>query len=297
MASREYERFLKELPIKPITSELSIDEIRSRFDTWLMQFPPAQEVQFNSLQIGDLSALWTFAPEVTKRRILLFFHGGGYVAGSIEAHKNLMGRLSASASAAVLAIQYRKAPESPFPAALDDALNAYRWLLHHPYARSRIIFTGISAGAGLALSLALKLKKEQIAMPAGIIALCPWVDLAMKSKTIQSNEGKDLLKPQMLAWSAAHYASGKPLTDPLLSPLYGNFEGIPPIFIQTGSRDLLHEEAVLLAKQLKQQQVETTLDVWPDMVHSWQLFAPSFPESQEAIDRAGQFVDTLFPPK
>jgi acetyl esterase/lipase len=294
MASREYDSFYKALQTKSIPSDLTIEEFRMRFEAWLMEFPAAPEVQIESFKIGELAALWAFAPDVTKRRIILFFHGGAYTAGSIDSHKNFVGRLSAAANAAVLAVQYRRAPEHPFPAALDDALTAYRWLLHHPYARSRIVIGGTSSGGGLALALFLKLKQEQIAMPAGGMCFCPWVDLAMKNETIQKNRGKDLLKPERLVWSAEQYAAGKPLTDPFLSPLYGNLEGLPPLFIQTGTLDLLYGEAVQLAALAEKQGVATTFDVWQDMIHCWQLFAPSFPECQEAIERAGKFVDELF---
>ncbi len=296
MSSQEYESFYRELQTKAIPPDLTVEETRTLFDAWMSEYPCAPEVRFEPFNIGELSALWAFAPEVTRRRILLFFYGGTYTAGSIESHKNLIGRLSASSNAAVIAVQYRLAPEHPFPAALDDALTSYRWLLHHPYARSRIVISGISAGGGLALALFLRLKLEKIAMPAGCVCFCPWVDLAMRSDTLRSNLGQDLLKPQRLSWSAEKYAGGKPLTDPLLSPLYGDLEGFPPLFIQTGTRDLLYGEAVQLSNLAKQKGVMATLDVWPDMLHGWQLFAPRFPEAQEAIDRAGQFVDGLFIP-
>lgn len=213
--------------------------------------------------------------------------------GSIQSHKNLIGRLSASCHAAVLAIDYRLAPENPFPAALDDALTAYRWLLHRPYSRSRILFTGISAGAGLALALLLKLKEEEIAPPAGALCLCPWVDLTLKGETIVSNAGKDLLNKERLEQAAGHYAGSFPRTNPLISPLYGDFESFPPLFIQTGTRDLLHGEAKDLAQKAKSKNVSVSLDLCQEMVHSWQLFAPAFPEAQEAIDRIGKFAEDL----
>jgi len=293
-ASREYDQFYRLAMSRPVPLDAPIEEIRANWEKWLKEFPASPEVRYEEFSIGELPALWAFAPDVNRRRILLFFFGGGFALGSIESHKNFIGRLSAAANAAVCAVQYRLAPEHPYPAALDDALTAYRWLLHHPYARSRILFSGVSAGGNLALSLLLKLKLESIAMPAGALCFSPWLDLAMRGTSLQSNQEKDLLKPERLVWYAEKYAGGNDRADPNISPLYGDLEGLPPLFIQTGTWDILHSEALDLAKKAEKQGVETTLDVWPNMVHAWQLYAPQFPEAQEAIERAGQFVDKLF---
>ncbi len=297
MASKEYDAFYREAMAKAISPDLPIEEVRASFDLRMKEYPPAPEVRFEPFSIGPLPGVWAFAPDVNRRRIILFFAGEGFNAGSIESHKNLIGRLSATAGAAVCAIQYRLAPEFPFPAALDDTLTAYRWLLHHPYARSKILFGGISAGANLALSLLLRLKFENIAMPAGALLFCPWVDLAMREESIRSNRGKDLISQERLFSCAEKYAAGKNLKDPLLSPLYGDLERIPPLFIQTGTRDLLYTEAMKLFEKAQKEGVAATLDVWPEMIHAWQLFAPAFPEAQEALERAGAFVEKLFKDK
>jgi acetyl esterase/lipase len=296
MTSKEYNAFYREAIAKTISSDLPIEEVRASFDLLMKAFPPAPEVRFEPFTIGPLPGVWTFAPDVNRRRIILFFVGGGFTAGSIESHKNLIGRLSAVAGAAVCAIQYRLAPEFPFPAALDDALTAYRWLLHHPYARSKILIGGISAGGNLALALFLRLKLEGIAMPAGALLFCPWVDLAMRGESIRLNQGKDILSTERLSWCAEKYAGGQALTDPLLSPVYGDLEGLPPLFIQTGTKDLLHTEAKTLFAKAQKMGTPATLDVWPDMIHAWQLFAPAFPEAQEALERAGEFVEKVFRP-
>ncbi len=294
MASREYETFYGDAFSKRTTSLTPLEETRENFAAYLLEFPPEPEVRFEPFSIGELPGAWAFAPEVNRRRILLFFMAGGFTAGSIESHKNLIGRLSAVAGAAVCAIQYRLAPEHPYPAALDDALTAYRWLLHHPYARSKILFSGISAGGGLSLSLLLRLKLEKIAMPAGALVFCPWFDLKLSGESYRSNKERDLLSTERLSWCAEKYAAGKDLADPLLSPIYGDLSGLPPLFIQAGTRDLLYSDATELVKKAEKQGVSVTLDVWPDMIHAWQICAPRFPEAQEALERAGEFVDKLF---
>jgi monoterpene epsilon-lactone hydrolase len=297
MASRDYETFYLECLSKPRPPNLTVEESRAYFETFMKSFPPDPEVRFEPFSIGELPAMWAFAPEVNRRRILLFFMGGGFTGGSIESHKNVIGRLSAVAGAAVCAVQYRLAPEHPYPAALDDALTAYRWLLHHPYARSRILFSGVSAGGGLSLSLLLRLKLEKIAMPAGAVILCPWADLKLSGESIKTNNGKDVLSPERLSWCAEKYAAGKDLADPLISPAYGDLSGLPPLFIQAGARDLLYSDALALAKKAEKQGVSVTLDVWPDMIHAWQICAPRFPEAEDALERAGEFVEKLFKDK
>ncbi|MBI5272578.1 MAG: alpha/beta hydrolase fold domain-containing protein [Chlamydiia bacterium] len=294
MVSKEYDPVYKEALKLAMAENSPLEEIRLQFERAMSAFPPDPEVRFDSFSIGDLPALWTFAPNVTRSRILLFFHGDSYTRGSMESHKNLMGRLSAAAGGAVMAIQYRLAPEHPYPAALDDALSAYRFLLHHPYARSRIIFAGIAAGAGLALSLLLRLKQEQIATPACALCLSPWVDLSLSLIKKEKPEKPDIILPSSLAAAAKQYAAGERLTSPLLSPLFGDLTGLPPLFIQTGSNDLLHPEALALHLNAKKAKVTTTCDICPQMMHMFQMFAPGFPESQQAIERAGAFVHALY---
>ncbi|HSX38360.1 MAG TPA: alpha/beta hydrolase [Chlamydiales bacterium] len=288
--SREYAAFYQKSISESPSIGLTMEEIRSQFTNFLQAFPPEDGVRFEPFSIGNISAFWAFAPNVNRRRILLFFFGGGFCCGSIESHKNLIGRLSATTNAAVCAIQYRLAPEHPFPAALDDALTAYRWLLHHPYARSRILFGGISSGANLALSLLLRLKLEKIAMPAGALCLCPWIDLSNKTKKGQS----DFFTSEWFAYFSEKYIEGKDPTDPLISPLYGNFETLPPLFIQSGTHDLFHAEALQLANSAQKQGVTVFLDIWPGLSHNFELFAPQFPEAEEALEKAGEFVEKIF---
>jgi acetyl esterase/lipase len=291
MTSKKYEIFceaiLKRVALKP----KSIEEVRIQFEKLMAEYPPLPDLRVEPISIGELSASWFFAPEASRKKIILFLHGGGYIAGSIESHKNLIGRLSAATNAAVLAVSYRLAPEHPYPAALEDALAAYRWLLHHPYARSRIVIVGLSAGGGLALSLLLKLKAEKIAMPAGAVCFCPWVDLQREKEEAPS---QDILSIEKLQWGAEQYAGKESLKDPLISPIHGDLKGIPSLFIQTGTRDLLHPEAVKLAEKAKKEKVDTTLDVWKDMIHNWTLFAPEFPEAEEAIEKAAKFLNELW---
>jgi acetyl esterase/lipase len=297
MASPEYEAFYKKAIRRSIPSDLPIEEVRASFERLMAGYPPPEQVRFEKFTIGKIPACWVFAPQATREKILLFFHGGSYNAGSIRSHSGLLGRLSAASNCAILAIEYRLAPEHPHPEGLEDALAAYLWLLHHPYPPAHLAVGGISAGAGLALALLLRLKLENRSMPKAAVCLSPWIDLALKGETIRTNLGKDILKPDRLAWSAEKYAAGRDLKDPFVSPLYGDLNGLPRLFIQTGMRELLYSEALLLAEKAKKQGVAVELDSWPEMFHAWQLFFPEFPESQEATVRIGDFLKRSFQSK
>lgn len=190
----------------------------------------------------------------------------------------------------MLGIGYRLAPEHPFPGALEDAMTAYHWLLHHPYPSSHILFAGDSAGGGLALSLCLQAKLEKAPLPAACICICPWVDLAMTGKSYETNKGKDFLRPASLAFAAKMYCNGKDPKNPLISPYYGDLRGLPPLLIQTGESELLLDEAVAIAEKAKKSGVDTVLEKWPEMVHTWHLFARELPEGRDAIEEIGKFV-------
>lgn len=282
MASKEYGEFLEELFSMPIVNAPTMDQVREGFEETMSHYPPDPEVRFADFSIGPIAASWAFAPKVKREKVILFFFGGGYSAGSIRSHKGLMSQIAKGAHAPVLGFEYRLAPEHPFPSALEDALTVYRWLIHHPYPHNHIAFVGVSAGGGLLLSLLQRIKLENMALPAGGVCICPWVDL---SKREYANR-KDLLNPTRLAKASEMYRGGKDAKDPFVSPLYGNLEEMPPLLIQTGTRDLLYEEAVELVKKLTGSKLES----WPEMIHCWHLFAGRFPEAKEGIDQLCRFL-------
>lgn len=282
MPSKEYLDFYQQLIARALPANAAIEEIRAGFEKWMADYPPPPQIRFEEFSIGKIPATWAFAPNVERQPVILFFFGGAFSAGSVRSHRGLIGRISEASGYAVLGIDYRLAPENPFPAALEDALSAYRWLLHHPYPHNRIALAGNSAGGGLVLSLLLRLKQERMPLPAAGVCICPWVDLQKRKYA----DRKDLLRPDRLIESAKMYAGSHNPKDPLISPLFGDLKDLPPLFIQTGTRELLHEEIVELAAKIE----NATLEKWPDMIHCWQLFASKIPEGREAIDRIGRFL-------
>ncbi len=286
MPSQEYEALYPKLISKALPADAPIEEIRDGFAKWMASYPVPPEVRFEEFSIGKIPACWAFAPHVKKQPVVLFFFGGSYCAGSVRSHRGLIGRIGEASGCAVLGIDYRLAPEHPFPAALEDALTAYQWLLRHPFPPNQIALAGNSAGGGLLLSLLLRLKLENIPLPAGAVCICPWVDL---SKTHYADR-KDILRPERLIAAAQLYRGSRDLKDPFISPLYGDLSGLPPVLIQTGTQELLYEEAIALASQLK----NSKLEKWPDMIHCWELFASEIPEGRQGIGQIGQFLKNLF---
>jgi acetyl esterase/lipase len=224
-------------------------------------------------------------------RHVLFLHGGGFIAGSPSLYRQLTWRIASAAQSRVLSVDYRLAPEHPFPAALDDAMAAYRWLLAEGAAPERVAVMGDSAGGGLALSLLLRLRDEGVPLPAAAVALSPWTDLALTGRSFTVNAGVDpLLSADQARRFVHHYLAGTDPRSPYASPLYGEPAGLPPTIIQVGSDEVLRDDAVRMAERMRAAGCRVELEIWPRMPHVWHLFAPVVPEAQRAIERIGVFI-------
>jgi len=227
-------------------------------------------------------------------RHVLFLHGGGYVTGSLALYRHFTWRIAAAARARVLAIDYRLAPEHPFPAALDDALAAYQWLLAGMADPQRTAVLGDSSGGGLALALLLRLRDHGLELPAAAVALSPWTDLALTGASLSLNAKSDPMMGAAYARLFANcYLAGADPRNPYASPLYGNPAGLPPTLIHVGSDEILRDDAVRMAEVLRTASCCVRIEVWPRMPHVWHLFAPVLPEAREAIARIGDFADKV----
>lgn len=238
---------------------------------------------------------WLIPEEADREKVILYFHGGGYGFCSAATHRPLAARIGAAAGVKVLLPEYRLAPEHPFPAAIEDAVRVYRWLLREGYQTSDIIFAGDSAGGGLSLACALVLKEQSEPLPAGLICLSPWVDLTSSGESYQNNEKLDpYLNPEDVQKAAIMYAGGESLDHPLISPVFADLTGLPPLFIQVGSHEILQSDSELLYAHAKLAGVDAALKVWDDMWHVWQISGDFLPEAKQAINEIGTFAKRVF---
>lgn len=256
--------------------------------------PPAG-TQVSAIKTGGVAGEFVATPASRPDRHVLFLHGGGYVTGSPALYRHLTWRIATAARARVLAIDYRLAPEHPFPAALDDALAACRWLLAGVADPKRTVVMGDSAGGGLALALLLRLRDDGLKLPAGAVALSPWTDLALTGASFSFNVKADpMLNDADARLFAGCYLAGADPRNPYASPLYGNLAGLPPTLIHVGSDEILHDDAIRIGENLQAAGCHVEMEVWRRMPHVWHLFAPALPEAEQAIARIGAFADRIF---
>ena len=269
---------------------LSWPEIRSAMDAATAQIPPAEGTRMTQGEFGGVrgeEVVFTGSP---PNGSVLFLHGGGYVMGGPQTHRGLTSRLAKASGASVVAIDYRLAPEHPFPAALDDAEAAYRALLARQPARS-IVVAGDSAGGGLALALALRLKQSGVPQPAGFFVISPWTDLLQSSETCTTKADVDpIISREGLDGMASAYLGEADGRDPLASPVYGDFAGVAPILIHVGADEVLLGDSVSMSLVAGASGAAVRLEIWPEMIHVWHSFADRLAQSREAIAVAAQWI-------
>jgi epsilon-lactone hydrolase len=268
-------------------------ELRAQYDEIAGRHPLPSGVVYQPVDAGGVSGEWLSGPDPCDSRVLLYLHGGCYATGSVDTHRDLMTRLSVAASLRVLGLNYRLAPMHPFPAAVEDAAAAYRWLLRTGIEPARIAIAGDSAGAGLALAAIITIRDEGLPVPGAVVCLSPWIDLAVTGASMASKASEDPIvsREMLLGWGKLYLGDHDPRTA-LASPLYADLHGLPPMLIQVGSAEVLLDDSLRLAERASAASVTTTLEVWPDMIHVWQSFAPILREARQAIERIGEFVRT-----
>ena len=266
-------------------------ELRAEYRAIADRDPLPAGIDYQPVDAGGVRAEWLRGPSGNDDCTILYLHGGCYATGSVETHRDLMTRLSLAASMRVLGLNYRLAPEHPFPAAVEDATAAYRWLVASGFAPSRIAIAGDSAGAGLALAAALAIRDQSSTLPGALVCISPWIDLAMSGVSMVSKAADDpVVSHEMLHGFARLYLGGHDPRLPLASPLYAGLERLPPLLIQVGSAEVLLDDSTRLAERALAAGVDTTLEVWPAMIHVWHSFAAILPEARDAIARIGRFV-------
>lgn len=265
-----------------------------RRDAWeglAARFPTPPDIKQTPTHLDSVPALWIDPPDAASDKVILFFHGGGFVLGSSQSHKEVLSRLARSAGVRGVAIDQRLAPEHPFPQGLEDCVIAYEWLLKQGFAASKICFAGDSAGANFVITAMLLARQQGLPLPACGLCWSGWYDLTNSSESFETNVKKDVFVPPGFAGPAAklYLASADP-KNPLASPLFGDLKNFPPLLIQVGDVEVGLDDSRRLHDAAKTAGVDSTLEVWPDMCHIWQFFGQILDEGQEATVRSGEFV-------
>jgi len=222
---------------------------------------------------------------------VLYLHGGGYVIGSPRSHRHLAAAIAGAAGTSALLLDYRLAPEHPFPAAVDDAVAAYRWLLDQGIAAGHIAVAGDSAGGGLTVATLLALLNARLPMPAAGVCISPWVDLTCRGESYRSKADVDpIVRSAGVSEMARAYLATTDPRSPLASPLFADLRGLPPLLIHVGSDEVLLDDAIGLAERAKAAGVDATLEQWDRMIHVWHWFLPMLDEAQAAVASIGSFV-------
>jgi monoterpene epsilon-lactone hydrolase len=292
LVSKELEKVISLLKQFQSPGKPSVAHSRESVEQMANMISVPKDVECERATTCRVPAEWVIAPNASHNHVILYLHGGGYISGSIKTHRELASRISRAAKSRVLIIDYRLAPEAPFPAALEDAEKAYQWLTSEKGIKpSDLAIVGDSAGGGLTVATLVKLRDEGIALPTSAVCLSPWTDLANTGMSFKRNVKIDpFLIPEELVFMADKYLNGEDAHNPLASPLYADLHGLPPILIQVGTSEVLLDDSVRLADRAKAHGVEVKLDIWKDMIHVFQAFAAFVPESRQAIDQIGMFI-------
>lgn len=267
-----------------------LEKVRNSQESISGLFSKSKDMIYESFEIGEIPAEWVSVDRRhMKKYVILYCHGGGYNTGSFRYARSITNKLASSTSMDILSFDYRLAPENPYPAALEDAIAVWDYLMYKGYGARDVIVAGDSAGGNLALTLVLKLKAQRRILPRGLVLFSPWTDLTMSGKSYKTKLAVDpILTKGYLENSICVYASGQPLDNPLISPLFGNFEGFPPTYIQVGGNELLLSDSVQLRKKLEKDCVPVKFDMYKTMWHVFQM--SPFKTAYEAMDRIAEFI-------
>ncbi|MDR3508130.1 MAG: alpha/beta hydrolase [Caulobacteraceae bacterium] len=286
-----FRELLKAMVGEPGGARASIEEQRAGNDAWGLSVPLPNGCGFEELTVDGVAVERLTPQGADPTKVILYLHGGGYVAGSSRSHRHYVARLAQAAGTIALNVDYRLAPEHPYPAAVEDATAAYRWLLAQGFSADRIVVAGDSAGGGLTLATALALKAQGAPLPAALYPISPWTDLAQSGAAYQAKIHCDpMITIDELNGMSNLYRAGAAVTDPLVSPVHGDLAGLPPILIHVGSEEALLTDSTALAERAALAGVSVRLEVWPEMIHVWPIFHQQLAAGRRAIDEAGAWI-------
>jgi acetyl esterase/lipase len=264
---------------------------RTILDSSAKRFPDPEHIKNVPLSTDIIQGSWIYDDRMEPKSVVLYFHGGGYHLGSFHTHKRIVYKLSLASESKALFLNYKMAPEYPFPSAIIDGVNAYQWLLKEGFKPNQIVFAGDSAGGGLAIGTVLKLMEMKLTLPVGIVCISPWFDLEGTGKTMDTNASIDpwLTKDKVQEWGKS-YAGESNLKHPQASPLYANLEGLPPILIHVGEKEILLDDSIRFHEKAKATKTECELKIWKNMIHVFQCFDTIYPEANKSIGELGRFL-------
>ena len=266
-------------------------ERRQRINEIGSTWPVADDVQLEEVDLGGVKGEWSIVPGSDPSRVLMFFHGGGYCSGSIVSHRRMVTEAGRAARVRTLAVDYRLAPEHPYPSAHQDAMTAWRFLRRQGIEARHIAVGGDSAGGNLTITLINRLRGAGEEQPACAWLASPWTDLTMSAASLADKDGTDpLIHKAYLEELAQAYAGAVDRSDPLISPLFADLHGFPPTLVQVGSAETLLDDAVRLARAAGEADVGVTLEVWPHMIHAWPMWNAKLEEGRRALAHAGEFI-------
>lgn len=273
-------------------AELSVDQLREGMEQQLAQLPLVNGTVREGTDASGVPAEWTHPKDAETAGTLLYFHGGGYFQGSIRTHRRLVDSLCLAAGTRGMSVEYRLAPEHPFPAAVDDAVTAYRWLTGPGgEAPERVVIAGDSAGGGLSAALLVSLRDAGDPLPAGAFLLSPWTDLTGSGESMSARRAIDpMIDPDDLMATARRYLPDGDLAQGLASPLFAELAGLPPLLVQVGSAEVLYDDAVRLVAAARAADVDATMREWDGAFHVFQMCAGLVPEADEAVAEAGAWI-------
>lgn len=272
----------------------SVEERRQRLDALGQAYALAPDIRVERVDADGVAAEWTVSPGADPERVIYYLHGGGYVLGSLSSHRHLVAAAGRAAAARTFALEYRCAPEHPFPAAVEDAVAGYRFLLAQGVEPARLAIGGDSAGGGLALATLVSIREAELPLPGCAWLISPWIDLEGIGASMTSKAKIDpMLDKDYLKQSADCYLGGADPRSPLAAPLYADLRKLPPMLIQVGTAETLLDDSIRLAALAGEADLRVTLELWPHMIHVWHLFHPQLGEGRRALEAAGAFIRAM----
>ena len=289
--SKELDTVLEMIRVRSAEVRKTTDDDRLSYERIMSVLPMDDDIETERVGVNGTPAEWISAPESQENRVILYLHGGGYLFGSARTHRVMLAHMARASKARVLALDYRLAPEIPFPAPVEDSVSAYRWLLDQGISAKKMVIGGDSAGGGLAIAALVALRSVGEPMPAAGVCISAWTDMESTGQSHTTNAESDpSVSKERLLKIAKVYLAGKDPTAPLASPIHADLTGLPPLLLQVGSIEVLLDDSTLLKSRAKAAGVSVEMEVWDDMPHVWHHYAPILPEARKAIGRIGEFV-------